>query len=389
MTQYFYPEIFRVNSLSMELVNRGHDVTVVTNFPQYPQGKIYVGYGYKIPYEKNWNGVKIERMKVIPRGKTKIGLLMNCISYVICGYKWARGCNEYYDAVYILGNSPATVGLPAIKYKNKFKDTKIYYNVQDLWPESVEYILGLKLKCALNFIDFLVKKIYTNSDKILCSSMGFIESIEKKGVDNSKLIYWPQFFDAPKLENLKKPDIYDDHFNIVFTGNIGFAQGLDLLIEAMGLIREKKIKCYFVGDGRAKESLILKTANMKLTNSVFFLDRVSEHEANEYIHHADLAYLSLSDNPALNLVIPAKMQTYLSCAVPILGVVKGQSAQIIEEAGCGVVCKYVADDISKQIKILMSNSNVDGLRNNAREYFLNNFTTEIVVDELEKIFRGE
>ena len=82
VTQYFYPETFRVNALSTELVNRGHDVTVLTGYPQYPQGKIYDGYGFNKPYEKEWNGVKIERIKMRPRGKTPLGLLLNCYTFV-------------------------------------------------------------------------------------------------------------------------------------------------------------------------------------------------------------------------------------------------------------------------------------------------------------------
>lgn len=385
ITQYFYPETFRVNSLCDELVKRGHDVTVLTNFPQYPQGKIYDGYGYNVPYETIYNGAKIKRMKVLPRGNTKIGLLLNCMTYVMCGNRWVNKCDEYFDIVYVLAMSPATVGLPAVKYKKKFKTTKIYYNVQDLWPESVEHILGLKIKFALDFIGYLVDIIYKNSDKILCSSEGFINSIEKRGVDKSKLIYWPQFCETPNWDELNKPLIYDDSFNIVFTGNIGFAQGLDLLIDAMELLKNENIKCYIVGDGRAKEFLQTKVNTLNLNSSVAFVGKVSEKEANEHVHFADLAYISLADNPALNLVVPAKMQTYLACGAPILGVVKGQSADIINSADCGAVASYSAEDIADKIKSLIASGNMSIFRKNARKYFVENYTIDIVIDRFEEI----
>ena len=90
ISQYFYPETFRINILCRELVKRGHDVTVMTGYPQYPGGVIYDGYGFDIPYEKQWQGVKIQRVKTYPRGKSPIGLLRNCVSYVTAGKKWVR-----------------------------------------------------------------------------------------------------------------------------------------------------------------------------------------------------------------------------------------------------------------------------------------------------------
>ena len=119
ITQYFYPETFRVNSLCIELVKRGHEVTVLTGFPQYPKGKIYKGYGFRKEYEHEWNGIRIERLKVLPRGKTPIGMLLNCLTFVTEGRKWVKHCAQKFDAVYVFEVSPVTVGLPAVEYKKK------------------------------------------------------------------------------------------------------------------------------------------------------------------------------------------------------------------------------------------------------------------------------
>ena len=143
ISQYFYPENFRVNTLCKELAARGHVVTVLTGYPQYPQGEIYAGYGFKIPYKKEWEGVNIERVKTYPRGKSFIGLLRNCISFVAQANKWVQSCSEKYDAIYVFEVSPITVGLPAVKYKKKF-GTPIFFNVQDLWPENVQIVLGIQ-----------------------------------------------------------------------------------------------------------------------------------------------------------------------------------------------------------------------------------------------------
>ena len=102
VSQYFYPEPFRINTICQELVRRGHDVTVMTAYPQYPKGEIYDGYGFDIPYDKEWNGVKIHRVKTQPRGHNAIGLLRNCVSYVVSGNRWVKQCKEKYDRVFVV-----------------------------------------------------------------------------------------------------------------------------------------------------------------------------------------------------------------------------------------------------------------------------------------------
>ena len=317
VTQYFYPETFRVNSLCTELVKRGHDVTVLTGFPQYPQGEIYDGYGFNKEYEHEWNGAKIERLKVLPRGKTPIGLLLNCITFVREGKKWVKNCTEKFDAVYVFEVSPVTVGLPAVEYKEKF-GTPVFFNVQDLWPENVEVVLGIHNKLVINLINKIVDKIYSASDKILCSSNGFVENIKARGVPAEKLVFWPQFCDEPDFTNAEKPEIYsDDDFKIVFAGNIGEAQGLDLLLETADCLKDcSDIKFYIVGDGRARKRLE-ETAKANGLQNVFFVGKVSVDAADRYIHFADCAYLSFKDNTVFNMTIPAKLQSYMACGTPI------------------------------------------------------------------------
>ena len=100
--------------------------------------------------------MKIERVKVRPRGKTIIGMLLNCATFVVEGKKWVKKCKQRYDAVYVFEVSPVTVGLPAIEYKKRF-GSPIYFNVQDLWPENVEVVLGVRNKLILGIINKTVE----------------------------------------------------------------------------------------------------------------------------------------------------------------------------------------------------------------------------------------
>ncbi len=387
ITQYFYPETFRVNTLCSELVNRGHDVTVLTGYPQYPQGKIYDGYGFNKPYEKKWNGAKIERIKMLPRGKTPIGLLLNCYSFVKQGKKWVKKCTEKFDAVYVFEVSPVTVGLPAVAYKKKF-GTPIYFNVQDLWPENVEIVLGIHNKLIIGTINKIVNKIYAASDKILCSSNSFVENIAGRGVLREKLVFWPQFCTEPNFENVTKPKCYsDEHFNIVFTGNIGEAQGLDLLIDAAIKLKDTKVRWHLVGDGRAKERLEKRVVEEKLEGVVSFVGKVSEEEANRYIHFADCAYLSFKKNKLFDMTLPAKLQSYMACGTPILVAAGGESACVVSEAKCGFVCEQDANKLADCVRkeVLVPYNNMPQMCSNARKYFDEHFTMDLVIGELEDV----
>ena len=387
ITQYFYPENFRVNDLCIELFKRGHEVTVLTGYPQYPKGKIYDGFGFNIPYEKEWNGIRIERVKMKPRGKTPIGLLNNCYSFVKEANKWVKKCQEKFDAVYVFEVSPVTVGLPAITYKNKF-GTPVIFNVQDLWPENVEVVLGITFKPIISIINRIVDKIYKNSDYILCSSKSFVKNIALRGVNEEKLFFWPQFCNMPDTDKMKKPDEYsDEDFKVAFTGNIGVAQGLDLLVEAANKMKNEKIKWYLVGDGRARDALQKKVLELGLEKTVIFTGRVSEQEANAYIHFADCAYLSFLDNKLFDMTIPAKLQSYLACEAPILAAVDGESKEILLEAECGVISHRDADGLCAAVKEMMNKKSIETerMRNNSKDYFEENFSKETVLRDFDEI----
>lgn len=390
VTQYFYPETFRVNILTTELVKRGHDVTVLTGYPQYPQGKIYDGYGFGKPYETEWNGAKIERIKMRPRGKTPIGLLLNCYTFVSEGKKWVKKCKEKFDAVYVFEVSPVTVGLPAIEYKKKF-GTPIYFNVQDLWPENVEIVLGIHNKLVIGVINKIVDKIYSASDKILCSSNAFVDNIAQRGITRDKLVFWPQFGAEPDFEDFTKPECYsDEYFNIVFTGNIGEAQGLDLLVDAAIKLKDEKVRWYLVGDGRDRKRLKKRVIENNIESNIIFIGKVSEKNANCYIHYADCAYLSFKKNKLFDMTLPAKLQSYMACGTPILAAAGGESASVVNAAECGFVCEQDADKLSDMVREqVLSSDKLNDMRVNARQYFLQHFTSERLIDKLESIIKEE
>ena len=390
-SQYFYPENFRINTLCRELVARGHEVTVVTGYPQYPIGRIYDGYGFDLSYEKEWNGVRIQRVKVHPRGKGLLGMLRNTVDYVVAANQWVRNCEERFDAVYVFEVSPVTVGLPAVSYKQKF-GVPMFFNLQDLWPENVEEVLGIRFAPLTWLINRIVDRIYHASDKILCTSNGFVENLRQRGVPEEKLVFWPQFCPEPELSGKDRPEIYAaDTCNIVFAGNLGDAQGLDLVVDAARELQDTNIRWYLVGDGRARQRLEQKAVEFGLENTVVFVGRVDTAEADRYVHFADCAYLSFKNNKIFNMTLPAKLQTYLACGTPILAAAGGESAQLVGSHGLGFVCSPERDAlVTAARKVAAMTVEERQIKSTAaRTYFETHFTMDRLVTELEKMLKEE
>ena len=136
VTQYYYPEQFRITDICEELVRRGHEVTVLTGLPNYPEGEIFPG--YEAAYEKReiHNNVVILRCKLRPRYKGTINLALNYASFVIQATKVLKYLKPDFDAIYVYEVSPITLALPAIWYKHKHH-IPIYFYCMDIWPECV------------------------------------------------------------------------------------------------------------------------------------------------------------------------------------------------------------------------------------------------------------
>ena len=390
-SQYFYPENFRINTLCRELVHRGHEVTVVTGYPQYPYGKIYDGYGFDTPYDKVWNGVNICRVKVHPRGSNLLGMLRNTVDYVVQANRWVKNCRDKFDAVYVFEVSPVTVGMPAVSYKKKF-GVPMFFNLQDLWPENVEEVLGIRFAPLTWLINRIVDRIYEGSNKILCTSNGFADNLRGRGVPEEKIVFWPQFCLDPDLTEAQKPECYSgDTFNIVFAGNLGDAQGLDLMVEAAKELKGSGVHWYLVGDGRARTRLEQKVTNGDVASEVTFVGRVSEKEADRYVHFADCAYLSFKDNKIFNMTLPAKLQTYLACGTPILAAAGGESARLVGDNGIGFVCQPRLEELIAAVRqaCSMSHQEHEAMSKAARTYYEEHFTMDALVTDLEKMMHDE
>lgn len=394
IAQYFYPEQFRINDICTEWVKRGYKVTVITGIPNYPEGKYYDGYGLFKKRKETYNGIDIIRIPLIPRGNNAIMLVLNYLSFVVSGFFWKVFTKVKADYVFIFEVSPMTQALPGVWYAKKM-DVPCYLYVQDLWPENVEIITGISNKRIIGSIGKMVDYIYKRCTKIFTTSKSFVESIHNRGVPIDKIEHWPQYAEDfyTTLEKLSIVEIVNDGaFNIVFAGNIGIAQGLDILPKAAEMIRnktDKKIRFNIIGDGRYKNDFINIVQSKELNEMFNFIPKQPATRIPEFMAASDAAFLSLTDNPLFEMTIPAKLQSYMACGIPNIASAAGETAKIIKEANAGLCgSPGNAEELADNIVKLSNKSKMElkELGDNARKYYELHFKKDMLLDIMDKYF---
>ena len=391
VSQYFYPEQFRVNDICEQWVKDGYKVTVLTGIPNYPQGEFYEGYGLKSKRKETWNGIDIVRIPITPRKSGKIKLAMNYMSFVLSGLIWSLFTKVKADVVFIYEVSPMTQALPGVWYAKK-KNIPCYLYVMDLWPENVESVLGIHNKYVLGGIGGLVDYIYKRCDKIFTSSQSFIEKIKKRGVEQDKLEFWPQYaedFYIKYKEEFECEIPKDGILNLTFAGNIGYAQGLNVLVETAKRLKQKQEKVRFniVGDGRFKHEFVNLVREYELEEYFNFIEKKPATDIPKYLSCSDAALITLSRSDVFAMTIPAKMQSCMACGIPIIGCLDGEAEKVINAAKCGFCGPSGDASRLEENIILFKNMSIDKkteYADNALEYYKNNFDKTILMKKMEK-----
>ena len=388
---HYYPENFRITDLCEKWVKRGYKVTVVTGIPNYPEGKFYKGYGWFKKRKEVINGVDVRRLRILARKNGKMRLALNYFSFLFRGFFFAKFNKVKADYLFTFGISPLIQARIANWYKKNKQVKRIIY-VQDLWPENLVAV-GINNKLLYNYVDKMMRKIYKKTDLVLTTSNSFIDSIENMGVCRDRIKFWPQycedfyspFNDIPTINDIPK----DDTANFIFTGNIGVAQGLDILVEAAKIIKDSghKVRFNIVGDGREKENLIEKVSSNTVGEFFNFIGRQDAKKIPEYLSLCDAALLTFNESPIFERTIPAKFQSYIACGMPIIGCANGEIARIITENDLGL-CSNVkdAEGIAQNVLLFieMTEERKKAMSNNALSYSKLNFDEEALLDDFDK-----
>jgi len=344
VTNHFWPENFRITDLAVGLQERGHEVSVLTGVPDYPEGRFYEGYGvFKRRFEV-FQGVRIARFPLIPRGKGRAWeLVLNYLSSAFFGCLLAPFyCRGKYDVIFVFDTSPVTIGLPAIVLK-KLKSIPLVFWVLDLWPESLSATGAIRSPKTLQMVRRLVRYIHAQCDRILVSSRGFFQSIKKTGGYDREIIYFPNWVEPEYLTDevryAEGLPALPTGFRVMFAGNIGAAQDFEtILTAAEKLISYSEIHWVILGDGRMAEWVKGQVLQRNLGEQFHLLGRYPAELMPQFFAQADAMLMTLRREPIFALTAPGKLQSYMACGKPIIAGLDGEGAKLVLEAGAGLAC---------------------------------------------------
>ena len=392
ISQYFYPEDFKINDLVEELVARGHEVTVLTGKPNYPKGEYYSGYKFWGKNIESYKGATVIRVPLIKRGRAgSINLIFNYLSYVIYAGMYVLSHKMTFNSIFCFETSPITQAFPAIWAKKKSK-AKLSMWVQDLWPESVAAASNIKNTYVIKLIDLMVKRIYDKCDILFVQSNAFSTSILEKGDFREKIVYAPNwaedlFVDTAQIDINKYKDRIPNGFIVMFAGNIGEAQDLDSIIKAAAITsKNSDIHWVIVGDGRYRNKAQELVIEKGLKDTVHFLGRFPVSDMPSFFCHADAMLLTLKDEYIFSLTIPSKTQAYMAFGKPILTMINGIANDVVKESGCGLVAE--AGDylqLASNVNSLYESSKSSRIEmgRSGQSYYLKNFSKSQVINVIE------
>ncbi len=343
--QYYYPENMVFTNICEELVKQGNDVTVLTGKPNYGYGEIIPEYK-KVKYEEI-NGVKVHRVNLIARKKTRLSIIRNYLSFWSSSKKWIRKCKEEYDIVYSMSMSPVTILSAGNLYKKKHHVKHVVHCV-DLWPESVLVTHAVRKNSLMYKILYKWSvDLYKDVDHVIIGSPSYKEYFEKV----LKLEKKTTFAALPSLveSNDAEPFKYEKKFNILYCGNLGLIQLIDLIPEAMKEINNPDIQFHVIGMGPKSDKLQSLIKEYGLDDKLIYHGPIPAKKAASYFASADALYVSLKNDGYVGKTIPNKLMMSMAFGKPILGVISGDGKDLLEKAGGALIAEENASSIAKRI----------------------------------------
>ena len=358
LSQYFWPENFRINEVVQSVKSASCVITVLTGQPNYPQGEVFDGYraaGFGVQQHKS--GYSICRVPIMPRGRGgAIGLVANYLSFVLSASllgPWLLRKHQF-DVVFVYAPSPIVQAIPAV-WLAFIKHAKLVTWVQDLWPESLEATGFVRNRRVLDMVAVLVRWIYQRCDLLLVQSQAFIAPVRAMA-GNTPVHYHPNpgelAFGQMQAEELSLPAlVVEPGFNVVFAGNLGTVQALGTVLDAAELLLpDADVRIVLVGSGSRSEWLRQEMVRRKLRN-VQLAGRFGTEAMPGILAQASALLVSLVRSPIMSQTVPSKMQAYLAAGKPIIASLDGEGARVLEASGAGVSCP--AEDAAALAEVVL------------------------------------
>jgi colanic acid biosynthesis glycosyl transferase WcaI len=388
---YHDPEpIPKTGELARELQARGHEVTVVTAFPHYPSGRLYPGYRLAPWRWETVNGVRVLRTFIYPyHGRRSSLRILNYLSWMISSIQ-AAWLTPRCDVMYVW-HPPLTVGVSAWAIA-KLKNVRYVYDVQDLWPESALASGLMRPGLLVDILHRLADWVYRRAPAIFVVSNAASRHLVERGVDGRKISVAPHWLDVTPFERTSTRDVraefgWGGRFIVMFGGNLGFVQGLDTVIEAATLLRDRgDVHIVFVGDGSDRARLERLAADRGLAN-VQFLGYHPQEEMPDLLRAADALLVHLRRSDIAEHAVPTKILSYLAAGRPIVCATGGAAAELVRTAGAGVAVPPDAPEtLAAAIAELarLEPAARERMGRSGRAYLDAHFEKHIVIDQYER-----
>ena len=345
LSQWYPPEPASIaHAMACDLVKQGHQVLSITGFPNYPSGKIYPGYRQRLWQREEIDGVPVLRLPLyLDRSRSGVRRALNFLSFAASTSLLSPAMCGPVDVMWVY-HPPLTIGVPAW-WIGLLLRVPFVYEIQDMWPETLVATGMVRSKTMLAMLGRLARFIYARAAAITVISPGFKCNLIAKGVPADKIHVIPNWADEalyrpmPPESTLAAEHGLAGQFNVVYAGNMGFAQALDTVIEAAQQLSDlPEVQFVFIGDGVDEARLRQMVAQRQVSN-VRFLGRQPEERMLHFFALADLLLVHLKRDPLFEITIPSKTLAYMACSRPILMAVAGDAAGVVRDAGAGLTLR--------------------------------------------------
>ncbi|MBX7136622.1 MAG: glycosyltransferase family 4 protein [Oligoflexia bacterium] len=344
LSQFFDPELtLKGQAFAEALHSHGHQVEVLTAFPNYPGGRIFPGYRQALWRREMRNGIKITRVPLYPsHDRSALRRILSYLSFALSASFLGPLLTGPVDLIYVY-HPPGTISFPALCLK-LFKRARLVLDIQDLWPDSLAATGMVNSGLLTRIVGRWLSFFYRHTEALSVLSPGFKLKLAGRGVPPEKIhvIYnWcdERTFLNPPVHPLDKRalGVPEESFSVLFAGGLGLAQGLDTAVDAALKLRSTapEIQLLFLGAGVDRDRLLHRVQTEGLSN-VKFLPHVEVSEVPRYIAAADALLVHLKDNPLFHITVPSKTQAYMAAGKPILMGVRGDAEHLVLRSGAGL-----------------------------------------------------
>jgi len=384
ISQYFPPEAAapaaRVSELSRHWAAHGHEVTVLTGFPNHPTGLVHPEYRkrlWHLIFRERVDGVNVVRCWLWPKPNRKaLGRMLSFASFSISAA--ISGLFLSRPDVLIATSPQLLVGLTGW-WLARAKRVRFVFEVRDLWPESLSAVgMGSEQSILHRVLGKIAGFLYRQSDRIVVVTPAFKSHlIEKWQVAPGKISVVENGVETERFNpgcidsQLRVELAGQGKFIACYIGTMGMAHGLDTLLQAAQLLQDSSPEVTFVlvGDGADKEHIAAESRRLGLSN-LRMLDAQPRERIPSYICASDVCLVLLKRTPVFETVIPTKMLEFMACERPVILGVEGQAKQIIQEAGAGICIQPEnAEELAQAVRRLAGDADLrKTLGRNGRKY---------------------